>query len=137
MQHPRTRARVALEAIYRDVAADLATRSGLRCELSGRCCRFEQAGHQLWLTRLEYEAMVEGGGAGEGDGASRCPWLSHGLCANRDGRALACRTYFCSDEAQANAVTEAWHAEIRRLHDRLGIPYDYRRLADHRAGAER
>ncbi len=130
-------ARVALDAIYEGVAADLAARPGLFCELSGRCCRFREAGHQLWLTRLEYEAMVERGGAGEGggDGVAECPWLGGGRCGNREGRALACRTYFCSDEAQANAVTESWHAEIRRLHERLAIPYDYRRLCDHRSRA--
>ncbi len=136
MPHPRTAARVALDAVYRAVADDLAARPGLFCELSGRCCRFEEAGHQLWLTRLEYEAMVEGGGAGEGDGVAQCPWLSRGLCTNREGRALACRTYFCSDEAQANGVTERWHAEIRRLHDAHQIPYEYRRLSEHRAGGE-
>ena len=37
--------------------------------------------------------------------AAQCPWLERGLCGNREGRALACRTYFCSDEAAAAEVT--------------------------------
>jgi len=112
------------------VEADLAARPGLACRRSGRCCRFEEAGHELYLTRLEFEEMQARGGARRG-GAGACPWLQDGLCANREGRALACRTYFCSDEALAAEVTEHWHGEIRRLHDRCGANYDYRSLADH------
>jgi hypothetical protein len=59
-----------------------------------------------------------------------CPWLRGTLCGNREGRALACRTYFCSDEAAAAALTERWHREIRRIHEEFGIPYRYRKLAD-------
>jgi hypothetical protein len=55
-----------------------------------------------------------------------CPWLQGTLCGNREGRALACRTYYCSDEAAAAELTEKHHAEIRRLHDTHGIPYEYR-----------
>ena len=123
-------ARRALRELYARVEADLAARPGLACRRSGRCCRFEEAGHELYLTRLEFEEMQARGGARRG-GAGACPWLQDGLCANREGRALACRTYFCSDEALAAEVTEHWHGEIRRLHDRCGANYDYRSLADH------
>ena len=131
-----------LRRIY--AAADEEARADprLRCELSGRCCRFREAGHELFVTRLEYEEMVRRGGprlgprsggqAGGQAGEGTCPWLQGTLCGTREGRALACRTYFCSDEAAAAALTERWHAEIRALHDRHGIPYDYRRLRDHR-----
>jgi hypothetical protein len=129
VQDLRTRARDALRALYAEVAADLAARPGLRCELSGRCCRFREAGHALYLTRLELDEMRAHGGDPAPD-AERCPWLRNGLCANRDGRALACRTYFCSDEAQAAEVTERWHAGIRRIHDAFRIPYEYGALAD-------
>ena len=127
-------ARLRLREIYAEAEADLAGRSGLVCALSGRCCRFKEAGHDLYLTRLEYEEMVARGGRPAG-GGDDCPWLEGGLCANRDGRALACRTYFCSDEAQAAEVTERWHREIRRLHAEAGIPYEYRALTEHRNSA--
>ena len=123
-------ARLKLRALYERVAADLQARPGLFCARSGRCCRFVQAGHELFLTRLEFEEMGARGGIRSAD-AESCPWLEGGLCANREGRALACRTYFCSDEAQAGEVTEGWHGEIRRLHEEFGIPYDYRSLTDH------
>lgn len=115
--------------VYEEVAADLASRPNLFCELSGRCCRFAEAGHELYLTRLEFDEMVAHGGARAAD-PETCPWLENGLCANRDGRALACRTYFCSDEAAAAEVTEHWHRVIRKLHADYGLEYDYRRLVN-------
>lgn len=120
----------ALFEIYRQADAEVAAAPELYCELSGRCCRFKDAGHQLFLTRLEYDQMVALGGGRPADG-DKCPWLEGGLCANREGRALACRTYFCSDEAAAAAVTERWHAAIRALHTEHGLAYEYRSLHDH------
>lgn len=122
--------RRALSELYARVERDLARREELRCELSGRCCRFGESGHELYLTRLEYEEMLARGGS-RTPARDSCPWIENGLCANRDGRALACRTYFCSDEAQAARVTERWHAEIRRIHDEYGLPYEYARLHHH------
>jgi Fe-S-cluster containining protein len=116
--------------LYRKVTRDLARRPGLFCRQSSRCCRFRQAGHRLYLTRLELDEMVAQGGPRSG-GAEVCPWLERGLCGIREGRALACRTYFCSDEAAAAEVTERWHAEIRRIHARHGLPYVYRSLEEH------
>jgi hypothetical protein len=124
----------ALRRIY--AAADEEARAdpALSCKLSGCCCRFREAGHELFLTRLEYDEMVGSGGPG-GERRDSCPWLSGTLCSNREGRALACRTYFCSDEEAAAALTERWHNEIRRLHDRHGLPYEYRSLANFRPPA--
>lgn len=116
--------------LYEKVADDLARRPGLFCERSGRCCRFAEAGHRLYLTRLELAEMIAHGGSRAG-GAEVCPWLEDGLCGIREGRALACRTYFCSDEAAAAEVTERWHGEIRRLHARHGLPYVYQSLEEH------
>jgi Fe-S-cluster containining protein len=122
--------RIALRAIYAAAERAIAARPELHCQLSGRCCRFREAGHELYLTRLEYEEMAERGGTREADPAA-CPWLENGLCANREGRALGCRTYFCSDEAAAAEVTETFHAEIRALHEQLAIPYVYASLHQH------
>ena len=124
--------RGALRAIYAAAERAIAARPELSCELSGRCCRFREAGHELYLTRIEYDEMVARGGTRSAD-PDACPWLEQGLCANREGRALGCRTYFCSDEASAAEVTETFHAEIRALHDRLGVPYVYTSLHDHGA----
>ena len=125
MPDHREEARRRLRGVYDAAARDLAARPGLFCELSGRCCRFREADHRLYLTRLEYEEMVRGGGERPARADGACPWLEEGLCANREGRALACRTYFCSDEAGAAEVTERWHGEIRRLHEETGLAYEY------------
>jgi len=130
LPHPDEEARVELRALYGEVARDLAERPGLFCRQSGRCCRFQAADHHLYLTRLEFSEMVAHGGRPAG-GAEVCPWLENGLCGIREGRALACRTYFCSDEAAAAEVTERWHGEIRRLHTRYGVPYVYQSLEKH------
>ena len=116
--------------LYGQVADDLVRQPGLFCQRSGRCCRFREAGHRLYLTRLEFAEMVAHGGRPSGSGGI-CPWLEDGLCGIREGRALACRTYFCSDEAAAAEVTERWHAAIRRLHERHGLPYVYQSLEKH------
>ena len=46
-----------LESVYAELEADLAA-LGPRCQLSGRCCRFREYGHQLWTTRLELEYLL-------------------------------------------------------------------------------
>jgi hypothetical protein len=120
-----------LRWIYTKADEEAAADPRLSCKLSSRCCRFREAGHVLMLTRLEYDEMVRSGGKGAGE-EGVCPWLQGRLCGNREGRALACRTYYCSDEAAAAELTEKYHREIRRLHERHVIPYDYRSLEDHR-----
>jgi len=124
--------RSGLLEIYRLAGEEIEARATLVCKLSGRCCRFREAGHRLYLTALEYEEMVRLGGTPPAREDGACPGLEDGLCGNREGRALACRTYFCSDEEEAGAVTERGHARIRELHDRHGLPYVYRSLEDHR-----
>lgn len=130
-QDQRRRIRAALRDLYARVDAEVKARPSFRCGLSGRCCRFREAGHELYLTRLEFEEMVAKGGRPEPGDGSVCPWLRNGLCSNRDGRALACRTYFCSDEAGAAEVTERYHREIRGYHDEAGVAYEYAPLRRH------
>ncbi|MHC4955461.1 MAG: YkgJ family cysteine cluster protein [Planctomycetota bacterium] len=124
-----------IREVYRLAGEEIAARASLTCRLSGLCCRFREAGHRLYLTAPEYEEMVHHGGTpaqrpDRPDGA--CPWLEDGLCVNREGRALACRTYFCSDEEESGQVTERGHRRIRDIHERYGLPYEYRSLEEHR-----
>ena len=121
---------MTLDEIYAGVARDLEASPTLFCELSGRCCRFKEADHRLFLTRIEFREMVARGGK-RPPRDDLCPWLENGLCGNRDGRALGCRTYFCSDEPRAAEITEKWHAEIRRLHEETEENYLYLSLGDH------
>jgi Fe-S-cluster containining protein len=120
----------ALRSIYASAQSEIDALDSLKCEMSGLCCRFREAGHRLYLTAMEYEEMVRHGGTPESRADGACPWLKDGLCSNREGRALACRTYFCSDETAAAEVTERGHERIRELHDRRETPYRYASLED-------
>jgi len=123
------KARLELRALYERVDRDLRNRPKLYCEMSGRCCRFKEYGHDLFLSELEYKEMRAHGAVPAPD-PGVCPWLKDGLCTNREGRALGCRVYFCSDTDLTAEVYEHWHARIRRLHERCGIDYVYLSLFD-------
>ena len=56
-----------------------------------------------------------------------CPYQVEGLCTAREGRPLGCRIYFCDENAQEwqNGVYEKYHAKLRGVHERFGVPYRY------------
>src|SRR5438067_2012798 len=100
----RAQARAAVERIYEDVAAQVAERRPL-CVISGRCCRFEEYGHRLYVTTLELAAFLhafEGltksaellEAIGGWDGAG-CPFQVRKLCGVHALRPFGCRIYFC------------------------------------------
>jgi Fe-S-cluster containining protein len=125
-----------LEAIYADLAAEVAAR-GPACWASGRCCNFERTGHRLYVTGLEAaytvarlneshppltelslaEAMNRGG----------CPFQVRNLCGVHAIKPLGCRVYFCDRSSQQwqQTLAERLHRRVRELHDRHGIPYRY------------
>ena len=53
--------REGLLAIYDDLAAEIALAAPV-CELSGRCCRFKEYGHTLFISRPEAELLLEAEG---------------------------------------------------------------------------
>lgn len=115
-----------LEAVYADLERELAA-LGPRCELSGRCCRFREYGHQLWTTTLELEYLQAREPEPDRTPEGVCPYLVQGRCGVRDHRMLGCRIYFC-DPAYADAMGplyERYHRRIKDLHARHGIPYRY------------
>jgi Fe-S-cluster containining protein len=126
----RVEVRAALDGVYQGLAGEIAQR-GPRCELSGRCCRFEEYGHRLYVTTIELAAFVHGlrqGGpavpAWEGTG---CPFQVAKLCSVHSIRPFGCRAFFCDPTAAQwqNEVYERLHGQIKRLHDHYGIPYFY------------
>jgi Fe-S-cluster containining protein len=119
-----------LAALYAQVDARIEALAP-RCELSGLCCRFEQAGHELFATALEADFAIEHGPAlAQPEAPGRCHYHQQGRCTNREGRALGCRTYFC-DEDQTQAL-EDLHAgflgQVRALERELGYPAAYGRF---------
>jgi len=116
-----------LENIYADLERELAVLRPL-CQRSSKCCRFKEYGHQLWTTGAELDYLVEHEGLPAAPGPEgTCSYMKDGLCGVRDHRMLGCRIYFC-DPGYASAMAplyEKYHARIKELHRRHGLPYEY------------
>ncbi|MFI5380752.1 MAG: hypothetical protein ACHRHE_15745 [Tepidisphaerales bacterium] len=132
----RTEVCAAVEAVYADLQRQIDLRRPL-CQLSGRCCHFEEFGHRLYVTTMELACFVAGLGqarardgteapADSGDGRG-CPFQAGKLCGVHPIRPFGCRIYFCDATAQEWQQEQYahFHARLRRLHDELAVPYFY------------
>lgn len=121
------RAFAELEVLYAELDAEVSAHSP-RCELSGRCCRFEEAGHVLYATALETDyAVRQHPEAHAPEAEGRCPYHVRGLCTAREGRPLGCRTYFC-DPLTENVlleVHERYLTRVRAIEREHGYPAAY------------
>src|SRR5947209_14563151 len=90
--------------LYQEVDRDVA-RAGPVCVASGRCCRFKEYGHTLFLSNLEAEVLRAAAPAYV-QPVSRdfCPFQVEGLCTARGPRPLGCRIYFCDPTYQDAAA---------------------------------
>jgi Fe-S-cluster containining protein len=119
----------ALGELYGALEAELAF-IGAACEACGRCCRFSEFGHQLWLTDAELAYLVARHGVRARADHSVCPYLEDGKCSAHDGRALSCRTFHCSLARDVvEEITERYLATIRALAARAGRPLAYSELS--------
>ncbi len=124
-----------LEALYSRLDAAVAERSPV-CRISGRCCRFREHGHTLFLSSIEFEYLVTKAPPPIrpiDDGAT-CPWQDlAGRCTARTARPLGCRVYFCDPayEGEAPELTERFLAELKRLAERHGRTWNYAPLHRH------
>jgi Fe-S-cluster containining protein len=117
---------VAIEAVYADIARAIAERRPV-CEMSGRCCKFEEYGHRLYVSTLELAAFYAGAPrASEWDGTG-CPFQKGKLCTVHTIRPFGCRMYFCDPTAQdwQQGMYEQFHARLKDLHQELDVPYYY------------
>jgi Fe-S-cluster containining protein len=132
----RSDVREAVGRVYTDLQAEVDARRPV-CIASGRCCRFEEFGHRLFVTTMELAAFVHGlldaaparagGAAGAPWDGTGCPFQVGKLCGVHAIRPFGCRMFFCdatSTEWQ-NQAYEQFHARLRRLHEELGVPYRY------------
>lgn len=135
-----------LAALWSDLADEIAQRPEAVCRASGRCCRFEQFGHRLYVTALEIAWVVGSDPFRQSDAplpqqaqinrrlaqgidawAGGCPFQMGQRCLIHRVRPLGCRVFFCA------VGTDAWQHElyeknltaIRQLHDQLNLPYAY------------
>jgi hypothetical protein len=118
--------------VYAAVDAAIAE-ANPRCERSGRCCRFTEYGHTLFISHFEAEILLES--------ATRfvqpvsrdgCPSQVEGLCTVGELRPLACRIYFCDPTFAEKMVeiTESSIASLKSIADEHGIAWHYAPLHD-------
>jgi len=123
--HEELRRRV-LE-IYRAVDAEVAA-AGPVCVASGRCCRFKEYGHTLFLSNLEADVLL--GAAPPFDTpvtADFCPFQKNNLCTAREPRPLGCRVYYCDPQYQETGtqITETYLHRLKELAEEFQVPWQY------------
>ena len=115
-----------LGQVYADVDSDLAGLA-LRCMGGGVCCRFDVAGHRLFVTTGELAYLIGPDGPPQPSAPGHCPYQLGPRCTQRQRRPLGCRVYFC-DDAAAERLADLYQRHHRRivgLHERLGVTYRY------------
>ena len=124
-----------LRALYRELDAAVAM-TGPACQLSGRCCRFKDYGHTLFLSAPEALLLVADAPQppGQLDNGQSCPWQDvRGRCSARDARPLGCRVFFCdpSFETHAPELSETFLARLKQLARSHDWPWNYAPLHQH------
>jgi hypothetical protein len=120
--------RRAVLAIY--AAADVAIAAAApRCDASGRCCRFTEYGHTLFISAFEAELLLAGAPLYKEVPFSRdgCPYQVNGLCSAREHRPLGCRIYFCDPNFQTRMaeITEESLAALKQIADEHDTGWHY------------
>src|SRR3989442_9849402 len=113
--------------LYREVDAEVRA-AGPVCVASGRCCRFKEYGHTLFLSNLEAEVLLSAAPPFEGPiTPDFCPFQKENLCTAREPRPLACRVYYCDPHYQetANRITETYLRRLKQLAENHGTEWKY------------
>jgi Fe-S-cluster containining protein len=103
--------------MYREVDRAV-TAAGPICVASGKCCRFKEYGHTLYLSNLEADVLLSNAPPYEQPvSADFCPFQKENLCTAREPRPLACRIFFCDPSYQetANRLTEEFLHRMKAL----------------------
>ena len=116
-----------LESLYADLAREIAE-AGPACQLTGRCCRFAEYDHTLFISNLEADLLLEDGPGFQGPvDEGSCPFQLGKLCGARERRPLGCRIFYC-DPSYRDRGIHLSETYIRRLKDlavQLGRPWRY------------
>jgi Fe-S-cluster containining protein len=123
---------IELQVLYDDLDATI-RESGPVCDLSGRCCRFKEYGHTLFLSRPEAQLLLkEGLPANSQIDEASCPFQINGLCTAREKRPIGCRIFFCDPNyaGKGESISETYVDRLKRLHDDSGTAWEYRPMHD-------
>ena len=113
--------------LYREADRAVAA-AGPVCVASGRCCRFKEYGHTLFLSNLEADVLLAGAPPHERPvSADFCPFQKGTLCTAREPRPLGCRVYYCDPTYQERAgeITEAYLRRLKELAEAHGVAWRY------------
>lgn len=131
-----------VDAVYADVARIVESHRGT-CQACGRCCRFGEFGHALFLTSPElvhlmthladpaggladsFAAMVRA--AADCLPAEFCPLQQAGQCTIRPIRPLGCRLFFCSPDnlEWGRTAYEPMQQRMKQTCQSRSLPYGY------------
>jgi hypothetical protein len=106
--------------LYQEVDRAVAE-AGPVCLASGRCCRFQEFGHVLYLSNLEAEVLLAGAPPYDPQTITPafCPFQKGNLCTAREPRPLGCRVYYC-DPAYQQKASELTETYLHRLKELAG-----------------
>jgi hypothetical protein len=133
----------AVRELYERLQLDVEARKPI-CVQSGKCCRFDEYGHRLFVTTIELAAFVRellpiancqlpiesisnrrslplaaspGG----------CPFQVDKMCGVHTIRPFGCRIFYCDPTAAQwqQDKYEQFHGELKALHEKFGIQYFY------------
>jgi hypothetical protein len=113
--------------LYREVDREVQA-AGPVCVASGRCCRFTEYGHVLYLSNLEAEVLLDSAPPYEAPvSPDFCPFQKDKLCTAREPRPLGCRVYYCDPNYQetGNAITEKYLQRLKELAQETGVEWRY------------
>jgi Fe-S-cluster containining protein len=111
------------QAVDRDVQA-----AGPVCVASGRCCRFKEYGHVLFLSNLEADVLLADAPPYTGPVSdATCPFQKDNLCTAREPRPLGCRIYYCDPGYQETSqrLTETYLHRLKELAHEHGVEWRY------------
>jgi Fe-S-cluster containining protein len=119
--------------LYREADREVSA-AGPICVASGRCCRFKEYGHVLFLSNLEADLLLGSLPAEDRPmpgpehlSGELCPYQKENLCTAREPRPLGCRIYYCDPAYQqtANGITEKYLRRLKDLAEELGVEWTY------------
>jgi hypothetical protein len=116
-----------VQEIYAEVDREVAA-AGPVCVASGRCCRFKEYGHVLFLSGLEADVLLADAPPFAGPVTPDfCPFQQDNLCTARGPRPLGCRVYYCDPNYQetGNRITEKNLHRLKELAREHGVDWQY------------
>jgi hypothetical protein len=113
--------------LYQEVDAEIRA-AGPVCVASGRCCRFKEYRHVLFLSNLEADVLLNQAPPYQPPVTPDfCPFQKENLCTAREPRPLGCRIYYCDPNYQETmrALTDKYLRRLKDLADAHDVEWRY------------